>query len=123
MTKEEDRAKYDFKRALEEIRNLTGRGTELISLYIPPTRQIYEAMAYLRDEYSQSSNIKSKGTRKNVMSAIDSIMSKLKYYKTPPPNGLVIFVGHIPTGGDQTTMVSHVLEPPEPINIYTYRCD
>ncbi len=123
MAKEEDRARYDFKRALEEIRNLTGRGTELISLYIPPNRQIHEAVAYLRDEYSQSSNIKSKGTRKNVMSAIDSIMSKLRYYKTPPPNGLVIFVGHIPTGGDQTTMVSYVLEPPEPINTYLYRCD
>jgi len=120
---EEDRARYEFKRALEEIRALTGRGTELISLYIPPNRQIHEAMSYLRDEYSQSSNIKSKGTRKNVMSAIESIMSKLKYYKAPPPNGLVIFVGHIPTGGDQTTMVSYVLEPPEPINTYLYRCD
>ena len=78
-----DRARYDFKRDLEELRDLSGRGTELISLYVPPTRQISDVMAYLRNEYSQSSNIKSKSTRKNVMAAIESIMSRLKTYKKP----------------------------------------
>ncbi len=118
-----EKARYDFKRALEELRQYSGRGTELISLYIPPTRQIHEVMAYLRNEYSQSSNIKSKSTRKNVMAAIESIMSRLKAYKTPPPNGLVFFVGHVPKAGDQTEMVAYVLEPPEPISTYLYRCD
>lgn len=118
-----DLAKYEFKKALEELRNIKGRGTELISLYIPPDRQISDVVAYLRDEYSQSSNIKSKSTRKNVTSAIESIMSRLKGYRVPPDNGLVLFVGHKAIGGDKTEMVAYVLEPPEPINIYTYRCD
>ena len=59
-----DRQKYDFKRALEEIRTLKGRGTELISVYVPANKQISDVAAYLREEFSQSSNIKSQGTRK-----------------------------------------------------------
>ena len=123
MSQASARARYDFKRKLEELRSLKGRGTELISMYIPPDRQISDAASYLRNELSQSSNIKSKTTRKNVTSAIESILSKLKYYKRPPENGVVFFVGHVPKGGDQTTMVSHVVEPPSPISTYLYRCD
>jgi len=117
------RARLEFKQKLEELRKYQGRGTELISLYIPPTRQISDVMAYLRNELSQSSNIKSKSTRKNVMGAIESIMSRLRYFKKPPKNGLVFFVGHVAVGADKTEMVSIVLEPPEPINTYLYRCD
>lgn len=117
------KVRYDFKRKLEELRSLKGRGTELISMYIPPERQISDASAYLRNELSQSSNIKSKTTKKNVTSAIESILSRLKMFRTPPENGIVFFVGHVPKGGDQTTMVSHVVEPPEPISTYLYRCD
>lgn len=117
------RARYDFKRKLEELRTFKGRGTELISLYVPPDRQIYDAAQYLRNELSQSSNIKSKTTKKNVTSAIESILSKLKMYRKPPENGIVFFVGHVPKGGDQTTQVSHVVEPPEAISTYLYRCD
>ncbi len=123
MTEATARARYDFKRKLEELRTLKGRGTELISLYVPPERQISDAAQYLRNELSQSSNIKSKSTRKNVTSAIESILSKLKYYRQPPENGVVFFVGHVPKGGDQTTMISHVVEPPEAISTYLYRCD
>jgi len=118
-----ERAKYDFKKAMQEIVDLKGRGTELISVYIPPNRQISDVMAYLRNEYSQSSNIKSKSTMKNVMGAIDSIMARLRTYKSPPPNGLVIFCGEVPRAGDQTRMVQYVLEPPDMIITFVYRCD
>ncbi len=119
----ESKSRYDFKRALEELSKYEGRGTELISLYVPPKRPISDVMAYLRDEYSTSSNIKSKTTRKNVMSAIESMMSRLRLYKMPPENGLAIFIGHVPTRGDQTEMVTYILEPPEPIQSMIYRCD
>jgi len=45
-------ARYEFKKALEELRQYSGRATELISLYIPPGKQISDVVAYLRDEYS-----------------------------------------------------------------------
>ncbi len=115
--------KYEFKKALEELANLKGRGTELISLYIPPDKMIYDVVQYLREEFSTSSNIKSKSTRKNVLGAIESIMSKLKYYKMPPETGLVFFVGHIQKRGDQTEMYSQIVEPPEPIQTFIYKCD
>ena len=122
-TDEMQRRRYEFKKALHELSELKGRGTELISLYIPPGKQIYDVVQYLREEYSTSSNIKSKSTRKNVLSAIESIMSKLKYYKSPPENGLVFFVGHVASRGDQTEMYSKIIEPPEPIQTFMYKCD
>lgn len=118
-----DRQRYDFKRALEEVSNLKGRGTELISLYVPPDKQIYDVAAYLRGEYSQSSNIKSQSTKKAVQGAIQSILARLKYFKVPPANGLVFFVGEVAHVGDQTRMVQYTLEPPEPIITFLYRCD
>ncbi|RLF27280.1 MAG: peptide chain release factor 1 [Thermoplasmata archaeon] len=113
----------DFKRKLEEIAKYEGRGTELISLYIPPHRPISDVMAYLRQELSQSSNIKSKSTRKNVMNAIEMIMARLKYYRVPPPHGLVFFVGHVPKPGGQYEEVVEIIEPPEPVPSFIYRCD
>ncbi len=123
MVEKEALARYEFKRKLEELRKLSGRATELISLYIPPNRQIHEVVAYLRNEYSQSSNIKSKSTKKNVMAAIESIMNRLKAFKRPPENGMVFYVGHTSIAGDQTDMVSHIIEPPDRITTFLYRCD
>ncbi|UCD92930.1 MAG: peptide chain release factor 1 [Methanobacteriota archaeon] len=117
------RQRYEFRRQLDEIEKCHGRGTELISLYVPSGKQISDVSNHLRSEYSQSSNIKSKTTRKNVMAAIESIMSKLKYFKKPPENGMVFFVGHKEAGADRTDMVAFVIEPPEPIATFLYRCD
>jgi len=109
---------------LEMLASKEGRGTELISLYVPPGRKIHEVMANLREEYGTASNIKSRATRKNVMEAIERVQQRLKLFKDPPTNGLVIFCGAIPHGGPGTEkMETYVLEPPEPINVYFYRCD
>jgi len=116
-------AKYEFRRKLEELRNVRGRATECISLYVPPTKQISDVTNYLRNEYAQASNIKSRTTKKNVTWAIESLIGRLKNYKQPPPNGVVLFVGHKPSGGDQSEPVSYVIEPPEPIGSFLYRCD
>lgn len=123
MVKPEALARYEFKKQLEDIRAVRGRATEMISLYIPPKKRISDVVAYLRNEYSQSSNIKSRTTRKNVTWAIESIMGKLKYYKNVPENGLVFFVGHASASGDKTEEVSFIIEPPEPIQTFMYRCD
>jgi peptide chain release factor subunit 1 len=123
MTEMTQRQKYDLKRKIEELKECRGRHTELISLYIPSSKQIYDVVSYLRNEYSQSQNIKSKTTMKNVLSAIESIMSRLKNFKEPPENGIVFFVGHKSVGADKTEMVAYIIEPPQPITIFLYRCD
>jgi peptide chain release factor subunit 1 len=101
-----------------------GRGTELISLYIPPGKQISEVMAMLREEYGTASNIKSTSTRKNVQDALVKVQQRLKLFKETPENGLVIFCGAVPQDGAGTEKIeTYVIIPPEPINIYLYRCD
>lgn len=101
-----------------------GRGTELISLYVPPGKQISEVMNMLRDEYGTASNIKSTTTRKNVQDAIVKTQQRLKLFKETPENGLVIFCGAVPQNGAGSEKIeTYVIIPPEPINIYLYRCN
>ncbi|MFA5862183.1 MAG: peptide chain release factor aRF-1 [Candidatus Thermoplasmatota archaeon] len=118
-----DRARYEFKRKLEELRNVKGTATQLISLYIPPGRQIHEVVSQMRSEYSQASNIKSKSTMKNVTGALESVMQTLKQFKDPGPNGVIIFVGHRAIGAERTKMSTFVIVPPTPITLYKYHCD
>src|SRR3989304_5892314 len=115
--------KYRFRRALEEIEAAAGRGTELVRVLRPPNRQVSDVTNYRRNEYSQSSNIKSASTRKHVQQAIESNMQRLKGYRQPPPNGIVVFTGHKQIGAGQTEMGAFVLEPPEPVASFLYRCD
>ena len=123
MAEMSQRQKYDLKRQIEELKACRGRHTELISLYVPPNKQIFDVNSYLKNEYSQSQNIKSKTTMKNVLSAIESIMSRLKQFKQPPENGVIFFVGHKSVGSDKTEMVAFIIEPPIPITTFLYRCD
>lgn len=117
-------SRFRLRRTLETLAKKEGRGTELISLYIPPGRRIHDVMANLREEYGTASNIKSRTTRKNVQDSIDRVGQRLKLFKEPPENGLVIFCGAIPrNGAGSEKMETYVLVPPEPINVYFYRCD
>jgi peptide chain release factor subunit 1 len=80
----------------------------------------------LRNEYGTASNIKSNVTRKNVLDAITKAQQKLKLFKDPGENGIVIFCGMLPqNGGGPGTerMETYVISPPEPIKIFLYRCD
>ena len=115
--------RYAFQRKLDEIASARGRATELVTLYVPPGRQISDVLAYLRNEYAQSSNIKSRTTRKNVMWAIDSLMNRVRQYKEPPASGVAFFVGNKAVGADKSEPVTFIVEPPEPLNTYLYRCD
>jgi peptide chain release factor subunit 1 len=123
MSEITQKEKYNLKRQIEELKSCKGKHTELISLYIPLSKQIHDVNSYLKNELSQSQNIKSKTTRKNVLSAIESIMSRLKYFKQTPEKGLIFFIGHKSTNSDQTEMVSYIIEPPIPIVTFLYRCD
>jgi len=115
---------FRLKKILSMLASKEGRGTELISLYIPPGKQISEVMAMLREEYGTASNIKSTSTRKNVQDALVKVQQRLKLFKETPENGLVIFCGAVPQDGAGTEKIeTYVIIPPEPINIYLYRCD
>lgn len=109
---------------MERLTSKEGRGTELVSLYVPSGRQISEVVAMLNNEYGTASNIKSTTTRKNVQDAIVKVTQRLKLFKKVPENGLVIFCGAIPQNGPGSEKIeTYVLVPPEPIQVYLYRCD
>lgn len=126
MAKEENRSltRFRFQRMLEMLEEKEGRGTELITVYIPPEKQISDVMNDLRNEWGTAGNIKSKTTQKNVQGALTKAMEQLKLFKELPPTGLVIFAGNIASEqlgvGDMET---YILIPPEPIGIYYYRCE
>ena len=113
-----------LKMALEDLREMRGFGTELVTLIIPPDRQISDARSMLQVEHGQAANIKSKGTKKNVQGAIESAISTLNRFKTPGDHGLAIFVGSIVIGNNKSRMVNVVVEePPQPLLSFRYRCD
>ena len=126
MAKEENRslARFRFQRMLEMLEKKEGRGTELITVYIPPGKQVSDVMNDLRTEWGTAGNIKSKTTQKNVQGALTKAMEQLKLYKKVPSTGLVLFAGSI--ASEQLgvgNMETYVLIPPEPIGIYYYRCE
>ena len=55
-----------LKLALEDLREMKGFGTELVTVIIPPDRQVSDARQMLQNEHGQAANIKSKSTKKNV---------------------------------------------------------
>lgn len=124
MAKATSKELYEFKKTLKELSGKRGKGTELVSVYIPHDKQLSDVGKQMRDELGQSANIKSKSTRKNVQSAIEVILQRIRLFKQPPENGLVLFVGMIPKGGPGTEkMETYVFEPPEAITTYWYQCN
>ncbi len=122
MTKPSSVDRLRLKKELEELEGKRGRGTELVSLYIPPDKNLNDVMSQMKNEYAQASNIKSKRTRKNVQSALEVITQKLKLVSQVPENGLIILAGTLPKGA-QDRMEVHLISPPQHLTTYSYRCD
>src|ERR687886_774457 len=117
--------RYRLKRMLNELASISGHGTELVTVYIPPRRQIFDVIAQLRNEAGTASNIKSDLTRTHVQDALSRTIEQLKLFKETPPNGLVIFCGAIPNekGIGKERIEIYPVMPPKPVQISLYRCD
>lgn len=124
MAKYSELELFKFRKMVERLGSKEGRGTELISLYVPPNKQLSDVTTYLRTEYGTAANIKSKTTRKNVQDALVKVIQRLKLFKSVPERGLCIFCGMIPHGPPGTEeMETYVLIPVKPITSFIYRCD
>nr|MDO8111432.1 peptide chain release factor aRF-1 [Candidatus Sigynarchaeota archaeon] len=117
---------YKVKRDLDTLKSKHGYHTELISLYIPANRPIAAVMSYLRNEISESSNIKSKSTRQMVTNAITSLIAKLKVLldnRVQSETGFILFDGFIPRHGPGTEEEEqYMILPPEPVTSFIYHC-
>jgi peptide chain release factor subunit 1 len=112
------------RKLISELASKEGRGTELVTLYIPPRKPIHEVISNLRDEWGTAGNIKSDTTRNHVQDALTRAMQRLKLYKTPPETGLVIFCGALPTNGPGSEVINlYEIAPPKPVTAYLYQCD
>ncbi|MCL5238939.1 MAG: peptide chain release factor aRF-1 [Candidatus Marsarchaeota archaeon] len=114
---------YSLLKEIKRLKSVRGYGTQLVSVYIPAGYNINEEVSRLRNEYSTSSNIKSKQTRTNVLGAIDKILQYLKLYRETPENGLVVFAGNVSNDQSKSDIELFSMEPPEPLKVNIYRCD
>ena len=115
---------YKIRKVISELSSKEGRGTELVSLYIPPKKPVHEVIAYLRNEWGTAGNIKSDTTRNHVQDALTRTMQRLKLYRETPETGLVIFSGALPTNGPGSEVIRlNEIVPPKPVNTFLYMCD
>jgi len=118
---------YKIRKTLQEISKFTGRGTELITVYIPKGKQLHEVITNLREEQGTADNIKSDVTRTHVVDSLSRVLQRLKLYKKTPEKGLVIFCGALPReeGGPLGSEVVKIFEidPPKDLKTFLYRCD
>lgn len=122
--KSHDLEEYQTRKLIKKLKDKKGFHTELISVYIPHDRKISDVTNHLKNEISESQNIKSKLTRKNVLDSINSILGQLKNISEAPENGLVIFSGAIPqsnTPGTERNELYMVI-PPDRVVTFRYHC-
>lgn len=113
---------YELKKKVKNLEAKRGRHTELISLYIPGGYDINKTISKMAEEKGTAQNIKSKNTRKNVITALDKIIRELKLFKKTPENGLAVFCGNVADQEGETDFLLETIVPIRPMNISLYRC-
>ena len=118
---------YKIRKILEELTQKSGRGTELVSLYVPRGKQLHEVINNLREEQGTADNIKSDLTRTHVVDSLSRVIQRLKLYKDTPERGLVIFCGALPPEGGgpigSEVIKIYEIDPPKELTTFLYRCD
>ena len=92
-------------------------------MYVPADGNIYDTINQLANEKGTASNIKSKATRKNVLTALEKIISHLHLFKQTPPNGLVVFSGNVSQVEGKEDIRIWSFEPPVKMQQKLYWCD
>lgn len=108
-----------LEKRIEEVEEVTGSGTAMVSLYISAGSSISSERQRMSQEKSEAQNIKSDQNRKNVEKAISKVNDILKRYKQTPENGLVVFAGVTEDGSVE--FVFDNLD--EPLEYSDYTCD
>jgi len=71
---------YKIRKTLEELSQKSGRGTELITVYIPKGKQLHEIISSLQQEQGTADNIKSDLTRSHVVDSLGKVVQRLKLH-------------------------------------------
>ena len=73
--------RYKLTKMINQLSGISGHGTELVTVYIPPRRPIFEVIAQLRNESGTASNIKSDLTRTHVQDALSKTVEHLSFLR------------------------------------------
>ncbi len=115
--------KHRVKQFVKHLSAYRGRGTELVSVYVPAGYDLTSVIGQLQDEQGTATNIKSKQTRTNVTDALERMIQHLRTVKHTPPNGLAAFSGNVAEREGQSDVKVWSMEMPLPSTLRLYRCD
>lgn len=112
---------HDFQAAMKNIAEYSGRGSGLVTFVVPSNYRVDRLRAMIQSEKSSAQNIKDKNNRQLVSAALTQALSFVDTLGSVPANGMALFVGAYPDG-NRTRYVQTVLEPPNAITKFIYRC-
>lgn len=115
-----DAEKRQFQERVENAAQCRGDGTELVTVWIPPDKNIHSVKSQLQSEAAEAENIKSKQTRERVQGALERVSNILHKYDETPSNGIVVCGGYVRTAGEYVTFTFDDL--PSPIRDSKYQC-
>lgn len=121
--KEQRKQRFKLRKLVRQLQKYRARHTELITVYVPAGYNLQGIFDQLSAEAGTSRNIKSAGTRKNVTTALEKMLSHLRGYKKTPPHGLAVFSGNIAEREGQQDFQIWSVEPSDDIKVKMYRCD
>jgi peptide chain release factor subunit 1 len=122
MAEKKEKKLKELKDLVSELKEIRGRHTELVTVYVPAGFNLAKSMEQVKQEQSTAQNIKSKAVRKNVLSALEKIVQHLKLYKKTPENGLALFCGNVSDKEGVADIELWSIEPPEPVKNKIYWC-
>jgi len=118
-----EKQKYELESLIEELEGYRGRHTEFITVLVPSGATLTQTTKQLENEKGTATNIKSTGTRKNVINALERAIRKLKEIGKTPENGLALFSGNVSQIEGQEDLQVWAIEPPKKLKVKIYRCD
>jgi peptide chain release factor subunit 1 len=117
-------SREELEELLEELGNIRGRHTELVSVLVPAGANLNVVIDQLESEKSTARNIKSKTTQKNVIEALERAARQLRMLgQQTPKNGVAIYSGNVSAVEGQEDMKIWMIVPPEELGMRLYRCD
>lgn len=120
---EKEVEKWKVKKLIRNLETAHGNGTSMITLMLTPKDQIALMTKKLNDEFGTAQSIKSQVNKNSVLSAITSVLQRLKLYNRVPENGLIIYSGTVMMEGNKDKKITLDLEPFKPVSRTMYMCD